>query len=148
MFKFIFVALFVLAQSTFALNFKVFGPCQDQALLDIDTEISKSISAGELTVELFNKNHVPYLGATAYMQSIYNTPFGLDAMEVVSDSYMRSHGWVYSVNGNVPDTYPHEVFVTNDAQVIWYFGYVVYDSGVWATEYLYTNKIKPEQFCQ
>ncbi|EQC46551.1 DUF4430 domain-containing protein [Bacteriovorax sp. Seq25_V] len=146
--KIVLLTTLFVCQFVSALDFKVFGPCQDEPLLHEKVEYVLPVSVGQLTVDIFDKNEVPYIGATAYMQSIFNTPFGLDAMEVISDTYMRSHGWVFSVNGNVPDVYPHEVIVSNSDSVIWYYGYVVYDTGVWATEYLYTNTLKPEQFCQ
>lgn len=142
----LFISLFS-SSASFALNFKVYGPCSDEALFEKNVTLAKEVSVGELTVFLFDKYDVPYIGANSYMQSIFNSAFGLDAMEVLSDTHMRSHGYIYSVDGVVPTVYPHEVFVTNEDEVVWYYGYVEYNLGVWGSEYLYTNKIKPSQFC-
>lgn len=137
-----------LLNNSYALSFKVYGPCHDAPLFEHNVKVEKEISVGKLTVMLFDEFNIPYIGAEPYMQSIFNSPFGLEAMEVLSDTQMRSHGFIFSVSGVVPTTYPHEVFVTNEDTVIWYYGYVEYDRGQWGSEYLYTNKIKPAQFCK
>lgn len=143
---FLISSLFFFVNSS-ALTFKVYGPCDTAPLLSKQITLEEAVSVGALTVSIFSENNVPYIGAESYMQSIFNSPYGLEAMEVLSDTQMRSHGFIFSVSGVVPTTYPHEVFVANEDDVVWYYGYVEYDRGVWGTEYLYTNKIKPSQFC-
>lgn len=145
MVKLIFLILTI--SNSYALTFKVYGPCDDAPLFSTKVNLEGSTTAGALSVKIFNENQIPYIGADSYMQSIFNSPFGLDAMEVLSDTHMRSHGFIYSVSGVVPETYPNEVYVTNDDEVIWYYGYVEYLEGEWGVDYLYTNKIKPAQFC-
>lgn len=137
-----------MAANSFALDFNVYGPCSDKPLLSEKVELKADSNAGAVTIDLLNKFDIPYLGTEMGMNSIFNTPVGLDAMEIISDAKMRSHGWCYSINGEGPSVYPNEVYVGNEDSITWYFCYISYDAGVWDSEYFPTYSIKPQQFCQ
>lgn len=145
-----FLLAILLSLNIFSFEFKVIGPCDDAPLFEsqVNLDNSKEWTAGAITVAIFNENNIPYQGAESYMQSIFNSAYGLDAMEVISDFEMNSHGWIFSINGKNAEVYPHEVTIKNEDVLIWYFGYVKYYKGEWASEYLYTNTIRPAQFCK
>lgn len=83
------------------------------------------------------------------MTIIANSPIGLDAMEVLSDTKMRAHGRCFSVNGVVPDVLASETYLAaQDDYISWFYAYSTYDRGVWTDYCVPTYQIKPAQFCK
>jgi len=142
------VLIFMSAQSI-AITWEVIEPCLDQPQFygEYDQK-DLDISVGDTTVAIFDKFEIPYLGNRIGIGSINMSPVGDEALEVISDDTMRSHGWCYSINGVVPEVYPSEIqFTSNDDHLTWFYCYALYEKGVWKSFYNYTNKIKPEQIC-
>lgn len=139
-------ALFVAVRS-FALTIEFIGPCSPNALLSTKIQVQEEVSVGQATVETLSEFSIPFRGSINHLESAFNTPYGLDAMEVLSDTDMRSHGWCFDINGQTSGFYPGDVFVSDDDHISWYFCYVSYKSGVWDDKHQKTYKIKPAQFC-
>ncbi|MFG1501367.1 DUF4430 domain-containing protein [Halobacteriovorax sp. XZX-3] len=145
MYKFALLAL--ISTFSFAATFEFVGPCKRGALFKTEMQLKKGSTVGSATIDLLNNFGIAYKGTQRAMNSIFDTPTGLDAMEVLSDTQMNAHGWCYSVNGQSPEVYPDEVPLGNGDHVMWWFGYAHYDSGEWLTQCEPTWMRAPSQFC-
>ena len=149
MFRFLVIALITF--NSFSLELDIFGPCSKEPLFSTTVELSDisntQLNIGQATVSILHKNEIPFKGTARGLNSIYNSALGLDALEVISDTKMRSHGWCYSVNDEGPSVYPDQIPASNTDRITWYFCYVSYDSGNWSSQYHATNEIAPAQFC-
>jgi len=125
----------------------VSGACSKTPLLKKEIQVSKIQTAGDFTVSVFEEFNIPYDGSTNHISSIFNSASGLDAMEVLSDTEMRSHGWCFSINGKLADVYPHEIEISDSDTVHWFYGYAYYNAGVWTGMCAPTYEIAPAQFC-
>lgn len=131
-----------------ALTWKIFGACSNAPVQqgEINADISKSV--GAITVDIFSQNKIPFVGAAEGMNSILNTPIGMDAMEIVSQTEMRVYGWCYSVNGKDPLQMPHEIkFQKQTDELIWYYAYSTNNKGEWTDYCSPAYWIKAIQFC-
>lgn len=144
------VALLTLTFSlqSLALTWKVFGACANTPVHQGEVAADLQKSVGAITVDIFNENKIPFLGAAEGMNSILNTPIGMDAIEVVSENEMRVYGWCYSVNGKDPVQMPHEIkFQKQTDQLIWYYGYSTNKNNEWTDYCSPAYWIKAIQFC-
>lgn len=123
------------------------GPCSDEPIFESKFSALEDDTVGSVTVEVLTSNNIPFLGTERAMNSIFNTPTGLDAMEVLSDTQMNAHGWCYSINGTEPNQFANEIKVQEGDSILWWFGYAHYDSGKWVTQCEPTYTRAPEQFC-
>ena len=143
------ILLFLLvSHSVLSLTIEFYGPCSNEPLLVESVSLDSKVSVGQITTKVLDDRQVDYKGSVNHLQSAFGTPYGIDAMEVISDSEMRSHGWCYDVNSRTSSLYPGQKFVTNDDHIEWYFCYVAYDSGVWSNSHERTYLIRPKQFCK
>lgn len=135
--------------SAHAVYFDVIGACSKKPLYagTFMTDVNDSI--GKISVDIFEANKIPYIGSEEGMAMIANSPIGLDAMEVLSDTKMRAHGWCFSVNGVVPDVLASKSYLAKqDDYISWFYAYSTYDRGVWTDYCVPTSKISPTQFCK
>ena len=131
------------------LSFQILGPCSLTPLLETRTHFSEGDSVGKVSIDVLEAFEVPYQGSEQGLNSIFKTPTGLDAMEVLSDTEMRSYGWCFEVDGKITETYPSETFLTaRSNQVTWFFGYAHYKNGEWISQCEPAYKIKPQFICQ
>lgn len=137
-----------------AVSWKIFGACDNKPVQQgvFQADLNKSVGAVSLTI--FAENNIPYVGSEEGLNSILNTPVGLDSIEVVSDSEMRVYGWCYSVNGKQPTEMPHQLqFQSQDDQLVWFYAYSTNKDNQW-TDYCspaYCSPaywIRAEQFCR
>lgn len=140
--------LTLISTFSFAATFEFVGPCQRAPLFETQIQTKVGATVGSATIALLNQFEISHQGTQRGMNSIFDTPTGLDAMEILSDTQMNAHGWCYSINGLSPEVYPDEVVLTNDDHVMWWFGYAHYDSGTWITQCEPTWKRAPTQFCK
>lgn len=131
-----------------ALTWKVFGACSNSPVHQGEVSADLTKSVGAITVDIFNENKIPFVGAAEGMNSILNTPIGLEAMEVVSDNEARVYGWCYSVNGKSPVQMPHEIkFLKQTDELIWYYAYSTNKNNEWTDYCSPAYWIKAIQFC-
>lgn len=132
-----------------AVSWKVFGPCSNQPVAQGEFPADLSKSVGQISLEVFEKNKIPYIGVAEGFNSIMGTPVGLDSIEIVSDAEMRAYGWCFSVNGKVPVGMPHEVkFDLQKDQLIWFYAYSTNIKNEWQSDYCSpAYQIKAKQFC-
>ncbi len=146
--EFMFKILLLLVSSIYlqAATFEVIGPCAEKPLFSTTVEISET-NVGDATVKILTDNGIEFQGSRVGMKSIFNTPTGLDAMEIISDFEMNAHGWCYAINGVEPNVYPDEVKLTNKDHVTWWYGFAHYYKGKWLSMCEPTWQRAPEQFC-
>lgn len=141
------LALIVLiTASSFAATFDIIGPCSETPQLSASMKVGVT-NVGDATIKFLDLNNVDYIGSRVGMKSIFNSPTGLDAMEIISDYEMNAHGWCYSVNGHEPNIYPDEVELKDTDHVIWWYGFAHYYKGEWLSMCEPTWKRAPSQFC-
>ncbi|OUR99637.1 hypothetical protein A9Q84_01040 [Halobacteriovorax marinus] len=141
---------------TFAVTLEVVGPCSETAVIEVEYDISDlSQSVGFYSVEMFTAFDIPFLGTDGGMNSIINTPTGKKAIEKISETKMRAHGWCYQVDGFEPAAMTNNYFFpTKTSHLRWVFGYSTFDGdiftgiGEWTGYCDPTYAVKPAQFCQ
>lgn len=141
------VSLFVLNAN--AITWQVFGPCDTKPVFQGKTDVDLTKSLGAVTVEILNQNKIPFVGTESGFNSIINTPTGIDAMEIVSQTELRAYGWCYSLNGKVPDIMPDKVPLTSQKDhLIWFYAYTTNIKNQWQDDYCSPAYwIKAKQFC-
>jgi hypothetical protein len=146
----IFIALttYLLLLSSFAISIKIQGPCLEKPLIKKEYQNTKGLSVGDITVNFLEENNIPYVGAPLGINSMYGTPMGLDAIEILSRREMRAYGWCYQVDGEEPTILPNEFMIEDSHQEIsWFFAYSEYDSGVWLNYCIPSYKLASEFVC-
>lgn len=148
--KMITFILMLISFNTLAITFEVIGPCNERPQNEVEIEVMNfDLSVMEITNHILEVNKIPYVGAGNGIKSINNSPMGLDAMEIISDSEMRAHGWCYFVNGKLPDVLSSELYLeSQEDHITWLYGYSYYDSGKWIGYCDPTWKLAPKQFCK
>lgn len=115
-----------------SVTFELAEPCSTKLALQRRIDASGT-NVGALTVKLLEEANIPFLGNAEGMNSIFGTPTGLGALEVLSEKEMRSFGWCYEVNGRQPDQMPSAITLRGGEIVRWFFGYALYRDGQWVT---------------
>ena len=133
--------------NVFSATFSVIGPCSSEPLLVEEIHLEQTQDAGSVTVELLTAKNIPFVGSSVGISSIFNTPTGLDAMEVLSDTEMNAYGWCFSVNGIQPEKYPDDVQVKAGDEIVWWYGYAHYLEGEWLSQCEPSHLRKSPQFC-
>ncbi len=147
------VALFTLiSTNTFALDFQIVDSCSKSPVFS--TVVTDSYeTVGELSLGTLEKNSIQNLSSQFGISQMLNSPLGIDAMEVLSDTVMRSHGWCYSVDGEVPELLMNEFTLTGEEKVItWFMGYSTYignmqtGEAVWEGQCIPSNSLPQAPF--
>jgi hypothetical protein len=130
--KLILLSLLSLASLSQAAHISIVGPCSPEPLLKQEISLKPRTSLGDWTIGALQKNNIPFDGNASGIRSIYNSPVGDAALEVLSDTEMRAYGWCVSVNGEQPDVMPDQVILTDpNSEVVWFYAYTLYDQGQW-----------------
>jgi hypothetical protein len=140
--------LALLALPARALELRFIGPCSPDFVMR--TEVTEAYrNVGELTVATLAKFDIPFEGSEEGLASVFGTPTGKDALEIVSDVELRAYGWCYSVDGVAPEVYPHEVPVTAETKaVVWHYGFARYYKGAWVTQCAPAHTVRPAALCE
>ncbi len=143
------LSLLTLTTTLYALDFTIIGACDQKPLFNKKITITKEVNLGELSVAVLTKNQIPFKGASDGINSIYNTPTGLDAIEIVSDTKMRAYGWCFSIDGAVPDKMPDQIPVLKDTKkILWWFAFSTQDMGQWVDYCVPSYQVRATQFCK
>lgn len=140
--------LALMNKPSFAATFEIYGPCSDRPLFSQEINLAKFQTIGDVTVYLLEKNRIPYKGNEKGINQIFNSPLGLDAIEVLSDTKMNSYGWCYTVDDEISMNYADE-FYTNSSikKVKWFYAYSELVKDQWISMCKPSHLRKPEQFC-
>ena len=144
----IFFITALISLSSFALEIKFIGPCEERFIMRAEVKENYS-NVGELTIATLTKLGIPFKGSPEGLSSAFNTPTGDDSLEILSDDEMRAYGWCFSVDGVSPEVYPHQVPVTSETKsIIWHYGFAHYYKGEWITQCTPAHTIKPAFICK
>jgi hypothetical protein len=145
------LSLIMLSASTsaFAIYFDITGPCSEKPLAHGTFKTDLEDSVGQITIDILNSHQIPYTGDVKGINSIFSSPIGDDALEVLSDTKMRAYGWCFSVNGVVPDIMSHKLYFESQSDYLsWFYAYSTYDQGVWVDYCVPAYTIKSPQICK
>jgi hypothetical protein len=131
-----------------AVEITFIGPCDEDFIMK--ENVSEAYrNVGELTIGTLKKFNIPFIGTPEGISSIFETPIGDRALEVVSDIEMRAYGWCYSVDGFSPKLYPHQVPVySHTKSIVWHYGFARYYKGQWVTQCTPAYTIRPKFLCE
>lgn len=140
--------LFTLIFSTnlFAITFELSHPCDNKSEV-YQVNLANLSNVGEVTIKILSKENIPFIGTEAGINSILNTPTGMDAYDIEDNHTMYAYGWCYKVNDLEPSAYPNEYIVSDNDHVFWWFGYATYKNGKWITQCEPSSTRRLSSFC-
>ena len=137
-----------ICSTSYAHTIEFIGPCSEKPLLSQEYG-NKFETVGDLTVYALDKNRIPYLGDEQGINSVFNTPVGMDSLEVISDTEMRSYGWCYFVDGKMSSDYANKYYLKpSDKKIQWIYGYAHMIKDQWVSMCEKAYKIKPKFLCK
>ncbi|WPU63969.1 hypothetical protein [Peredibacter starrii] len=142
------ILLTLMTFSAHAVELKFIGPCDEDFIMK--TEVTEDFpNVGELTIATLAKFNIPFKGSSEGLASAFETPTGAAAIEKISEVEYRAYGWCFSVDGEAPDLYPHQVQVTPlSKEITWTFGFARYYKGEWITQCTPAFTVKPAFLCE
>jgi hypothetical protein len=147
---FIFTSISFLMTIANASTVSVVGPCSETPVfISENVQHDEKITLGELTVQIFEKNQIPFVGSVDGITAILNSPQGGDAIEKLSQKEFRLYGWCVNVNGVDPAAMPNEVIIEKtDSEIIWYYAYATALNGQWTEMCVPSHTKKSLKICQ
>lgn len=144
----LFLLALIVSVNALAVEISFIGPCDKKPLLT-GTLGNKYETVGDMTVQFLKKNNVVYYGNERGINTVFGTPTGDAALEVISDTEMRSYGWCYFVDGMGPDVFADEYPMDASIQKIhWIFGFAHYKNGEWISNCTPAHTVKPTSMCK
>jgi hypothetical protein len=139
----------LLLNVTYSASIKFIGPCYQEPLFESEVQIetNQNLSLGQLTVNVLTQNKISFIGNEQGLNSIFNTPTGQGAIEIINQDEFNAYGWCYAINEIAPEVYPNEVMISHNDKITWWFGYASFKSGEWKTQCSPSYLKKPDQFC-
>ncbi len=135
----IFLAVLFSFSSVQAVTLKVIGK-NGEVLFSGENESALPKTVGQVSVDFFNQNQIPFVGDIDGIVSIYGLGSDLD---VISDTDMKAYGWCYSVNGVVPEDFVHKVnIIDQKTELIWFYAYAYYKAGEWVAQCVRSHEEK------
>lgn len=132
--------------SAFEVNFV--GACSPESLLTSEVKYVKGMNVGEMSLKVLDDHGIPYQGTSAGLNQLFDTPIGLDAMEVVSDNEMMAYGWCFEIDGTIPEVFADKVPVKSTTKVVtWFYGYAHFLNGEWISQCEKSYLRRSAQFC-
>ena len=124
------------SMSGFAGSFEVMDPCGSESVRFSQSLYgAQSHSVGAWSVLTLESNQIPFEGSDLGLNSIFETPMGEDALEILSRKEMRAYGWCYAVDGLVPEKLANQVFIDGNTQSVkWFFAFAHYLEGEWISQ--------------
>lgn len=149
MFKLIAALTIFASSAVHAISYEVIGPCSEKPVYSGEMNVNDlKNSVGKISLQIFDRDKIPYIGNESGFNSILSTPTGIDAIEVISNKIMRAHGWCYTVNKVSPDVLAGDYFFnSNNDKLVWFYGYSTYNSGEWTDYCVPSYRVHAAQFC-
>ena len=152
--KILLLLLFVTI-SVNAITLEIVGPCAEDPVVNVEYKIDNlNISVGYYSVSLFSELGIDFIGSEGGMNSILGTPTGKKAIQKLSKTKMRAHGWCYQVDGFEPSAMTNNYFFPKKTSHLrWIFGYSTFEGDILTGEGKWTGycdptyKVRPAQFC-
>lgn len=125
--------LLIFSMQSFAVQVEFIGPCSEEPLYSTNVSATSATDVGTLTINVLDQAKIPYLGVPQGFNQIFNTPIGMDALEILNDEEMLSYGWCFEVNGKNAEVYPNEIPLKKVKTIKWFYGYAHYVRGEWVS---------------
>ena len=133
----------------FALTYEVIGACSEKPEFQGAYQLPKiNQNVGLTSMEIFDRDKIPYIGAERGMNSILNTPTGEDSIEIISREEMYAYGWCFEVDGKQPEKMPDEVFLQGTEHLKWFYASSHYKRGEWLSFCDPAYFRKPKMVCE
>jgi hypothetical protein len=143
-----YILFFLLSFSALAYEISFVGPCSQKPIIAAEVG-TKYETVGDLTVSFLRKNKIPFQGNERGLNTVFNTPVGNAAIEVISNSEMRAYGWCYFVDDMGPDVFANEYPLDASIKKIeWIFGFAHYKNGEWISSCTPAFTVKPDFLCR
>ena len=143
-----YILFFLLSFSAVAYEISFVGPCGQKPIIAAEVG-AKYETVGDLTVSFLRKNKIPFQGNERGLNTVFNTPVGNAAIEVISNSEMRAYGWCYFVDDMGPDVFANEYPLDASIKKIeWIFGFALYKNGEWISSCTPAFTVKPDFLCR
>jgi len=115
---------------------EVVGPCESEAVfISLDIAAAPGTTLGDFSVRIFNDHKLPFTGDRMGIASIFDSPTGIQALEILSDTQFRAYGWCVEVDGHASDQMIDQVILPEgNSRIVWFYAWALYESGVW-TQY-------------
>ena len=112
-------------------TFTIMGPCDESPLVEVEFNTTEQ-NVGELSIQILEAEELQFLGDERGIAQIDESPLGDDALEIISETELKSYGWCFEVDGVQPGVYPNEVPLTEvESSIKWLYGYAHYKDGEW-----------------
>ena len=142
------ILFLILSFSSYAdITFEIIGPCKKQPVLKKNLPYSQLSSVGHLTVDILEKENIPYVGSAAGIKTILSLPSKENELLIISDTELLAYGWCYKVNGLAPEVYPHKVEVSDGDHIEWYFAFSRYLNEEWISQCKPSYLMPRREFC-
>ncbi len=138
----------LLSISSFAATLEIRDPCVDQAKFSGELTLSAAKSVGQVSVEVFDREKIPYIGSDLGMNSIYDTPVGNPSMEFPEPGVLKVYGWCYELNGVQPAEMPDKVMMTEKDRLVWFYGYALWRDREWKTYCAPAHESPLRSYCE
>lgn len=142
----------LLVTSAHSLELKIVNPCEKTLILK-ESLPNNGETIGKISTDIFTKYNYQFEASEFGVAQLLNSPIGIDAMEVISDTVMRAHGWCYSINGEVPELLMNEIVADESIKtVVWFMGYSTYVGNMqtgeheWIGQCIPTNELATNPF--
>jgi len=145
----VFLSVLFFQISIFASTIEVVGACSEKPqFISEDISHDSTQTLGDLTVEVFDQNKVPYRGSREGISQIFNSATGDEAIEIISDQEARFYGWCVHVDGVEPGLMPDQVTLVNpNSKIIWFYAFASVYKNEWKEMCVPAHTIKPKKFC-
>lgn len=144
------ISFLLISLSSFsAVNISIIGACTSEALhQETYTKFPTDWTIGDISIDFFEKEEIQWDGSRIGIEQLIEIPTDDNELIILSDQEMLAYGWCYSVNGNVPEEYPHKITVLPGDHIVWYFAYSRYLEGKWVSQCVPSYQSPRQEFCE
>lgn len=133
---------------SFAGSYEVVGPCSAIPVHQGSFTIPGEQSAGKTSVEIFDREKIPYIGSELGFNSILNTPVDKEAIEWLGPDELRAYGWCYEVDGFQPEVMPSDFPLKGPEKLVWFYAFSHYKNGKFLSQCEPSHTVKSQKFCR
>lgn len=144
------VALFAITTTaSLAATLEVRDPCKDASAHRFALPpLADGQTVGQVSMDTFEREKVPYIGSELGMNSILNTPVGEPSMEFPGPGQLKVYGWCFELNGQQPTEMPDKIFLKNGDHLVWFYGYALWKDREWKTYCSPAHESPLKNYCE
>ncbi len=132
-----------------ALEFSIIGACKEKPLISKEIVLNPNSNLGEISLNFFKAENINFVGDQSFIKSIYNSPVNEELIEQIGPHSFIVYGWCVSIDQQIPDIPIKEIYLnSNHKNIVWFFGYSIYQENQWINHCLPSFKLFENKFCQ